>query len=215
VVYYPPEGAKGSIIAGDADPFCEHPGRTPAACGEGGDMSGKDEIEKGYTKLLGKIEEYNGKIEELSEEVRSRDSALMERMGELTAPLIGKIGLNMLKRGKQDTKGELYDTSFYKEKMIVLGRTDPVPHRPDDPGKKVDDQFCVLGEDGRFYELMYSTDGVVVDSYRNPLSAQDALKLYGYDIMVMLYRAMRDYLQGQKELLDALEKTIAFITQGK
>jgi len=169
-------------------------------------MTEPDEIEKGYRKLLDKIEEYDGKIGELGEEVRSRDSALMARMGEMTAPLIGKIGLNMLMKGKQDTKGEMYDSIFYKEKMIVLGRTDPVPHRPDNPDRKVDEQFCVLGEDGRFYELMYSSDGIVVDSYRNPLSAEDALKLYGHEVMVMLYRAMRDYLQGEEELIGALEK---------
>ncbi len=178
-------------------------------------MQEADEIEKGYTRLLEKIGENAGKIEELGEEVRARDGALMARMGKMTAPLVKKIGLNMLLKGKQDPKGELYDTTFYRDKMIVLGRTDPVPHRPDDPGKKVDDQFCVLGEDGRFYELMYSSDGVVVDSYRNPLPEQDALNIYGYEVMVMLYRAMRDYLEGQKELLDALEKTIAFITQQK
>jgi len=109
----------------------------------------------------------------------------------------------------------MYDTVFYKDKMIILGRTDPVPHRPDNPDKKVDDQFCVLGEDGKFYELMYSSDGIIVDSYRNPLSAKDALELYGHEVMVMLYRAMRDYLQGEEELINALEKTIAFITQEK
>ncbi|MCQ8893409.1 MAG: hypothetical protein NQU46_02070 [Methanolinea sp.] len=178
-------------------------------------MPGKDEIERGYEKLIAKLGEYEGKIEAMSDEILSREGALMARMGELTAPLVAKIGLNMLMRGKQDTKGEMYDTVFYKEKMIILGRTDPLPHRPDDPGKKVDDQFCVLSEDGKFYELMYSSDGIVVDSYRNPLSPADALKLYGHEVMVMLYRAMRDYLQGQKELLDALEKTIAFITQNQ
>jgi len=178
-------------------------------------MPETDEIEKGYKRLLEKIEEYDGKIEELGEEVRSRDSALMARMGEMTAPLIGKIGLNMLERGKQDTKGEMYDTVFYKEKMIVLGKTDPVPQRPDNPDKKVDDQFCVLGEDGRFYELMYSSDGLVVDSYRNPLSVEDALKLYGYEVMIMLYRAMRDYLQGEEELIGALEKAMPSSRQEK
>ena len=49
--------------------------------------------------------------------------------------------------------------------MIVLAKTDPMNYRPDDVTKKVDDQFCTLSEDGRFYELMYSSDGMSVDSY--------------------------------------------------
>jgi len=44
-------------------------------------MPEPDEIEKGYRRLLDRIEEYDGKIGELGEEVRSRDSALMARMG--------------------------------------------------------------------------------------------------------------------------------------
>jgi hypothetical protein len=174
-----------------------------------------DQIEKGYRALLKKIDELDAKREELSEEVRAREAALMARMGELTAPLVARIGMNMLKMGKQDTKGEMYDTVYYPLKMILLGKTDPVAHRPDNVSKKVDDQFCVLAEDGRFYELMFSTTGIVVDSYQNPLSPEDALQIYGHEIMVMLYRAMRDYLEGQKELIDALEKTLAFVRAEK
>jgi len=55
-------------------------------------MTEPDEIEKGYRKLLDKIEEYDGKIGELGEEVRSRDSALMARMGEMTAPSSERSG---------------------------------------------------------------------------------------------------------------------------
>ncbi|OPX67078.1 MAG: hypothetical protein A4E36_01751 [Methanoregulaceae archaeon PtaB.Bin009] len=174
-----------------------------------------DQIEKGYRALLKKIDELDAKKEELSEEVRTREAELMGRMGEMTAPLVSRIGMNMLKQGKQDTKGEMYDTRYHDQKMIILGKTDPVEHRPDNISKKVDDQFCVLSEDGKFYELMFSTDGIIVDSYRNPLSPADALQIYGHEIMVMLYRAMRDYMEGQKELLDALEKTIAFVLAEK
>lgn len=174
-----------------------------------------DQIEKGYSALLAKIEELDARREALSEEVRDHQADLMARMGEMTAPLVGRIGMNMLKRGKQDTRGEMYDTAFYEKKMILLGKTDPIEHRPDNFNKKVDDQFCVLDEDGRFYELMYSTDGIVVDSYQNPLAPRDALQIYGHEIMVMLYRAMRDYLKGQEDLINALEKTIAFALPGK
>lgn len=173
-----------------------------------------DTIEKGYQELLKKIDEMDSRRDALSDEIRSHEAELMSRMGEMTAPLVGRIGMNMLRRGKQDTKGEMYDTAFYEKKMILLGKTDPLEHRPDDFNKKVVDQFCVLSEDGKFYELMYSSEGIIVDSYPNPLTPGDALQIYGHEIMVMLYRAMRDYLEGQKELLDALEKTIVFALAG-
>ncbi|OPX70346.1 MAG: hypothetical protein A4E38_01462 [Methanoregulaceae archaeon PtaB.Bin108] len=174
-----------------------------------------DIIEKGYEALLKKIDEMDQKRDTLTDEIRAHEADLMARMGEMTGPLVGRIGMNMLMRGKQDTKGEMYDTAFYPKKMILLGKTDPIEHRPDDINKKVVDQFCVLSEEGKFFELMYSSDGMIVDSYQNPLSPADALQIYGHDIMVMLYRAMRDYLEGQKDLLDAMEKTIAFALAGK
>lgn len=174
-----------------------------------------DQIEKGYQALLKKIDDMDRKIEPLAKEVQAHESELMARMGQMTAPLVKKIGMNLLKEGKQDTSGELYDTVYYENKMIILGKTDPIGQRPDRPGRKVDEQFCVLADDGNFYELMFSTEGIVVDSYRKQLSPGEALRTYGHEIMVMLYRAMRDYLKGEKELIDALEKTIAFVMAEK
>jgi len=174
-----------------------------------------DQIEKGYKALLKKIDEMDAKIEPLAQEVRTHEAELMARMGEMTASLVSRIGMNMLKRGKQDARGEMYDTAYYDTKMIILGKTDPLEHRPDNIGKKVDEQFCVLAEDGKFYELMFSTEGIIVDSYQNSLSPGDALQIYGHEIMVMLFRAMKDYLRGQEELVEALEKTIAFVLAEK
>jgi len=57
---------------------------------------------------------------------------------------------------------------FYEKKMIVLGKSDPLPYRPDDPSKPVDTQLCVLSEDGNFYEVMYTTTEIRVDSYASP-----------------------------------------------
>ncbi len=167
-----------------------------------------DEIEKGFKKLVEKIEKKGKEREELTEEVRKHDIALLGKMAAISAPLIPKIGLNMLSKGKPDTKGELYDTVFYPKKMIILGKTDPVEFRPDNVSKKVVDQFCVLSEDGSFYELMYSSDTVQVDSYLNPITPDAAVQIYGYDLLFMLYRAMRDYLKGQEDLIDALGKTL-------
>ena len=122
------------------------------------------------------------------------------------------VGLNMLKKGKQDTKGELYDPMYFPQKMIILGKaTEPAAFRPDNPTMPVTDQFCVLSEDGDFFELMYSFDGFLTDSYLNPIDAKKALELYGYDVMFMLYRAMQDYLTDEKKLVDALEIVIGYV----
>jgi hypothetical protein len=170
-----------------------------------------DEIEAGFEKLADQIGNREKEKGTLTEEVISREADLLSRMIRTAKPLIPAIGMSMLERGKQDTKGELYDTVFFRKKMIVLGKTDPVEFRPDDITKKVDDQFCVLSEDGKIYEIMYSFDGFLVDSYRNEISARDALSRYGRDILYMLYAALHDYLKGQDELISALKLTLDFI----
>ncbi|MCU0630336.1 MAG: hypothetical protein MUF37_04195 [Methanoregulaceae archaeon] len=170
-----------------------------------------DEIEAGFTKLAEKINEMSEKTDDALKTIKENDAVLMEKMAGMALPVIQSIGLNMLEKGKQQGGGELYDTSFYPQKMIVLGKTDPVKFRLDDVSKKVDDQFCLLSEDGHYYEIMYSSDGFLVDSYLHLLTAQEVLDLYGYEIMFMLYRALKDYLKNQEVLLEALEKTINFI----
>ncbi|HVP94920.1 MAG TPA: hypothetical protein VMS89_07085 [Methanoregulaceae archaeon] len=170
-----------------------------------------DEIEAGFSQLVAKIEEQSKSTEKNSTKITEHDAVLLTRMAELSRSVIRIIGLNMLKRGKQDGKGELFDTSFYPEKMIVLAKTDPLKYRPDDVTKKVDDQFCVLSEDGKFYELMYSSDGVSVDSFLQPLSGREVIDIYHYEAMFMLYRALHDYLKNQEELLKSLEITLNFI----
>lgn len=95
--------------------------------------------------------------------------------------------------------------------MIVLGKTTPAEFRPDNPTRKVDDQFCVLSEDGKIFEIMYSFDGFLVDSYKNEISAQEAVSGYGVEILFMLYAAFHDYLKGQDELIAALRVTLDYI----
>jgi hypothetical protein len=170
-----------------------------------------DEIEVGFSKLMDKIKDQEQKTAELSDELRKKDAILLGRMAKAAVPVVSKAGLNLLERGKQDPKGDLYETRFYKDKVIVLGKTDPVKYRPDDPGKQVMDQFCVLAENGTFSELMYSSDGYLVDSYRQHLEPADALNLYGYDVMFMVYRAMKDYLEGADELVESLGKVLEFV----
>jgi hypothetical protein len=170
-----------------------------------------DIIEDGFSELLKKIDEMKKQEFALTEEIRKNEAALLQRMADAVRDIVGNIGLNMLNKGKQDNKGELYDAVYYPKKMIILGKTNPMPYRPDEMTKKVTDQFCVLSEEGKFFELMYSSDGFITDSYLQPLDPNEALKIYGYEVMFMLYRAMRDYLASQEDLIAALEKVIDFV----
>ena len=168
-----------------------------------------NEIENGFEKLIEKIDSTKKKESTLTESVRKNEAKLLSRMAESAVPVVKTIGLNMLKKGKQDTKGEIYDPQYYPQKMIILGKAESSGFRPDNPQMPVTDQFCVLSEDGDFFELMYSFDGFLTDSYLNPLDPKKAIELYGYDIMFMLYSAMHDYLKGEEALVEALEKVSA------
>ena len=170
-----------------------------------------DEIETGFSRILEKIEQEKKKIPALSEKIRTNDARLLERMAQVSIPVIQSIGILLLEKGKQDLKGELYDPKYYEQKMIVLGKAEPAPFRPDNPNKKITDQFCVLSEEGKFFEIMYSSDGFVTDSYLNVLDAKTVLEIYSYDAMFMLYKAMHDFLKGEEVLIEALETTIAFV----
>lgn len=171
-----------------------------------------DEIEAGFRKLVNRIKEREPEKGALGEKVHGKEADLLSRMARTARPLVPTIGMNMLYRGKQDTKGELYDTAFFPKKMIVLGKTEPVEFRPDNMSKKVDDQFCVLSEDGKIYELMYSFDGFLVDSYLKEISPREAVSRYGIEILYMLYAAFHDYLKDQDELIGALKITLDFIS---
>jgi hypothetical protein len=174
-----------------------------------------DEIETGFARILEKIEQEKKNLQVLTETVRTNDTRLLERMAGAAIPVIQSIGITLLEKGKQDLKGELYDPKYFEKKMIVLGKTEPAPFRPDNPEKRVTDQFCVLSEEGKFFEIMYSSDGFVTDSYLNILDAKTVLEIYGYDAMFMLYKAMHDFLKGEEALISALETTIAFVFDGK
>ena len=170
-----------------------------------------DEIETGYEALVRRIGEMDAEKKRLTDEIAGRRADLLAKMGAMAAPLIGQIGMNLLKKGKQDTKGEIFNAEYYREKMIILGKTDPVPYRPDDAQKKVIDQYCTLSERGEFFEVMYSSDGQIVDSYACPLSPADAVEIYGDEAMLMLYRALREYLAGEEETVAALGRTLEVI----
>lgn len=169
-------------------------------------------VEQGFNRFQTLISEAKKKQDEKSRELISQDAALLTRMIETVAPVVQEVGSAYLLKAKQDTKGELYDQKYYDEKMIVLGKTDsPLELRPDDPKKKVTQQFCVLSEKGGLYELMFSNDGFVVDTYASPLTPEDALEFYGYDIIYMLYSAMRDYYLAEEEVLAAMDLTLGYI----
>ena len=115
-----------------------------------------DIIKNGFSKLTDLISTQDQSIDVKTEEIKQKDAELLLRMAEKTTPVIKRIGLDMLKAGKIDNKGEIYDSHHYKEKMIVLGKSDePAPFRPDDMNKKIDDQFIedpkfILEEDKKY-----------------------------------------------------------------
>lgn len=171
-------------------------------------------VEQGFERLLDVIKEAKEKQQEIAEMIIKEDKALLEKMLSAVVPVVQVAGSLFMKRAKQDTKGDLYDQMYYSDKMIILGKTEtPASFRPDDPKKQVTQQFCVASEKGELFELMFSNDGFVVDTYASPLSAEDALVFYGYDILYMLYSAIRDYALAEEDLLDALDLTLGFLQQ--
>ncbi|MBN2733374.1 MAG: hypothetical protein JXQ82_00745, partial [Methanomicrobiaceae archaeon] len=168
-------------------------------------------IEKGFEEILKRIEEDKDKKEELSAEVLKNQSKLLERMGDKAAPLVKTVGINMLLSAKSNIHGEMFEKRYTDKKMFVLGKTEPMPYRPDDASKKVDSQFCILSEDKKFYEIMYSSSEFATDSYLREIPAEEALSLYGTEIIFMIYKAFHQYLKEEDELVSALGKTIAFI----
>lgn len=170
-----------------------------------------DEIEQGFSAIIEKIDVLKKDGATLAADIKKNDGALLARMAEIASPLITEIGLSMMVRGKQDGKGDIYDAEYFTEKMIMLGKTDPIEFRPDDPKKRVESQYCILNEKGEFFELMYSSDNFIIDSYLAPLSTEDVLELYGYDVMYLLYRALHDFLKNQDVLVNALKITLEFV----
>ena len=169
-------------------------------------------IEQGFNRLIEVINLHDASLGAYSEEIRNLDAELLNRMAAQVTGVIAKTGIELLEKGKKDNQGEIYDPRHYPKKMIILGKsTDPVPYRPDNMSRAVQDQFCLLGEDGRFYEIMYSADDLVIDSYLAEITSRQVIDLYGYEAMFMLYKAMQQYMQNQGELLLALEKTLNFI----
>ncbi|MDD1661749.1 MAG: hypothetical protein LUQ49_04730 [Methanomicrobiales archaeon] len=170
-----------------------------------------DEIEKGFNLIFEQIEELEAKKEERAGQILEGKAGLLARMAEKSMPVIARIGMNMVNRAKLDSKGEPYNAEYHQKRMLVLGKTEPAKFRPDKVNRAVADQFCVLSEEGKFYELMYSSDPIFMDSYLNPLTPDQVLDIYGLEIMFMLYRAMRDYMEADKDLVEALGKAIVFV----
>ncbi|MDR0439124.1 MAG: hypothetical protein LBH02_02765 [Methanocalculaceae archaeon] len=171
-------------------------------------------IEQGFNHLQTLINKTKQKQDDTFQEFCNQNVSLLSQMIDAVTPITKEIGSVFLLKAKQDIKGELYDQEYYSEKMIILGKTDsPLKHRPDNLKKKITQQFCVLSEEGMLYELMFSNDGFIVDTYASPLTPKDALEFYGYDIIYILYSAMRDYYLAEKEVLAALEITLGYIQE--
>jgi hypothetical protein len=173
-----------------------------------------DEIEKGFNLIFEQLKELEEGKEEKARKIFEGKGQLLERMAEKSAPVVARVGMSMVNRAKIDSRGEPYNAEYYQKKMLVLGKTEPAKFRPDDMNKAVADQFCVISEEGKFYELMYSSDPIFMDSYLNPLTPDQVLDIYGLEIMFMLYRAMRDYMEADRDLVEALGKVIVFVFGG-
>ncbi len=170
-----------------------------------------DEIERGFAALEEQISANRDAIAEATDAVQKDEAVLLARMAVTATAILPVAGLEVMARGKVDGSGEMYDQHYYPGKMLVLARTEPMPFRPDNPEKAVTDQFCVLTPDGTLAELMYSTDTVLVDSLLAPIAPGDALGVYGPELLFMLYRGLRQYLEGQEALLDALRTTLEYL----
>lgn len=169
-------------------------------------------IELGFNRLVEVINLHDKSADAYSEEIKNLDAELLCKMAAQVTGIISKTGIELLEKGKKDNQGEIYDPRHYPTKMIILGKSaEPMPYRPDNMSKEVQDQFCLLGEDGKFYEIMYSADELVIDSYLAEITPRQVIDLYGCEAMFMLYKAMQQYMQNQEELLFALEKTLDFI----
>lgn len=172
----------------------------------------EDVIINGYTRLIDLIRTTDSRIDQHAEKVRAQEADMLGKMGAITAPVIHNAGISILEKGKKDNQGEIYDAKHYSSRVFVLGKsTDLSPYRPDNMSRPVIDQFCLLSEDGKFYEVMYSADELVIDSYLGELTPRQVIDIYGYDAVFMLYKGMKQYLEGQENLLGALEVTLQFL----
>lgn len=173
-------------------------------------------VEKGFQRLCELVSETKDKQKKAIDTVKENEVKLLKMMQGVVGTVVSEIGQEFIQRAKQDQKGELYDKVFYPDKMIILGKPiEMLKKRPDNLERNVDQQFCVLSEAGNLFELMISNDGFIIDTYAAPLSAEDALEFYGYDIIYMLYSAMRDYALAQQDLLESLNITLGYLQQMK
>jgi len=169
-------------------------------------------INDGFARLVDVINTQTEELGTAQEQLKLHDGALLERMGEVAMPIVNGIGIEILSRGKVGVSGEIYDPKYYETPMIVLGKAlEVAPFRPDDPSRMITDQFCTLGSDGVFYEILYSQDELIVDSFLGTLTGRQVLDLYGYEAMYMLYKALHQYADNQEQLLLALAAVMEFI----
>ena len=173
----------------------------------------EDLVINGYTRLIELIRTTDASIDQSVATVRDHEAELLDRMGAMTGPVIKDAGISILEKGKKDSLGEIYDAVHYDKRVFILGKSiDLAPYRPDNMNRSVIDQFCLLSEDGKFYEVMYSADELIVDSYMGELTPRQVLDIYGYDAVYMLYKGMKEYLEGQENLLSGLEATLQFLS---
>jgi hypothetical protein len=189
--------------------FFPHPGDEYQYTGE----YMEDVVNNGYTRLIELIQTTDAAIDKNAAVLQEREAELLGRMGTMTGPVIKDAGITILEKGKKDNQDGIYDAVHYDARVFILGKSiDLAPYRPDNMNRPVIDQFCLLSEDGKFYEVMYSADDLIVDSYMGELTPRQVLDIYGYEAVFMLYKGMKEYLEGQENLLSGLETTLQFLS---
>ncbi|HQP72111.1 MAG TPA: hypothetical protein PLP90_05545, partial [Methanoculleus sp.] len=73
-------------------------------------------IEEGYTRLLETLDALEAEKEEAAAKVRENAAALLARMAADAAPVVKKVGLEMLRRARREASGQLYDQEFYEKR---------------------------------------------------------------------------------------------------
>ena len=116
-----------------------------------------DETEAGLKKIEEKIKDLKAleeKRDSLTQEIRDHDAELLKQMAKLAVPVVKIIGLNMLKEGQTGHKrGDLRPGIFPAKDDHFREVCKSGTVRPDNPQMPVTDQFCVLSEEGKLFEL--------------------------------------------------------------
>lgn len=105
-------------------------------------------IELGFNRLVEVINLHDSSIDAYSEEIRTLDAELLGKMAAQVTGVIAKPVSNFLKRERKTTTVRSMIPDIIRKDDNLGKSADPMPYRPDNMSRAVQDQFCLLGEDG-------------------------------------------------------------------